>query len=234
MVSKEIKDYYEKYIEEQNNISKLEKFKDDIFYAKNKKMPISKILLFLEKRHQLKTSYSNLYGWLQRNQKRLEEFSYKEQEQEIANNKTKPKAEDKDTKIVTKKPKNDIPIKLVDGSIDMCNERYLRTCAIMDLDSRVKNDFLEENIYLIENTFQGKNYNFDEYAKKIKEKQIIENYSLVIHNNSNKDFTAYVYRYIDNELVLLYDFSAAELLDIEIIERKARNKFLNTKEFFNQ
>lgn len=38
--------------------------------------------------------------------------------------------------------------------------------------------------------------------------------------------------FIDNELVLLYDFSAAELLDIETIEQKARNKFLDTKEFF--
>ncbi|RXI48005.1 hypothetical protein CRU99_01735 [Malaciobacter mytili] len=50
----------------ERKISKLEPYKNDIFYLKNNGIPITKILEFLEKEHEVKTSYPNLLNWIKR------------------------------------------------------------------------------------------------------------------------------------------------------------------------
>ncbi len=50
-------------------ISKLEPYKNDIFYLKDNCIPITKILEFLEKEHGVKTSYPNLLNWIKRQNK---------------------------------------------------------------------------------------------------------------------------------------------------------------------
>lgn len=50
----------------ERKISKLEPYKNDIFYLKDNGIPITKILVFLEKEHGVKTSYPNLLNWIKR------------------------------------------------------------------------------------------------------------------------------------------------------------------------
>lgn len=50
----------------ERKISKLEPYKNDIFYLKNNGIPITKILEFLEKEHGVKSSYPNLLNWIKR------------------------------------------------------------------------------------------------------------------------------------------------------------------------
>ena len=117
----------------------------------------------------------------------------------IADNKTANAIDKKNSR----EKKRGIKIKLEDGSCGEYGEVFLRNYYIEREHSRIKHDIIEANSYYISNVFQNKIYNFELIKKRLESEQLLENYSLIIHDDGINSGNHYLYRYIGKEFVLI-------------------------------
>ncbi|QDF29929.1 hypothetical protein [Halarcobacter anaerophilus] len=238
--SKKAEEFSLKYKNQKKRVSNLEKYKDDIFYLRLEKIPILKILEFLKEEYQYETSYSNLYNWIQRNEKRLNQvesdyvlakknYSDKniEMPNEISSNEVVVRKEKIDVKKDNKK-EEPITIELIDGTIERYKPKYLKCAYIKDRGIGDSQKILEKNIYSFDNNYKDIEMNIEKLSLLVKEKAFIKNYSLIIHNNSDIDNKAHIYRLIDGELFKICEKSASYLIiSLKDLRLRSRERFYN-------
>ncbi len=123
---------------------------------------------------------------------------------------------------------NEIKIDLVDNTIEYCNLDFLKTNFIEFENSYIDNNIKEKNVYYLQARYIDKEYNFENFRKIVLESNLIENYSIIIHNNSTIDTKLYIYRYINNELILIKTLDALScVFELEDLIRRGRENFFN-------
>jgi len=121
---------------------------------------------------------------------------------------------------------SEIKIELIDNSFETFNIDYLKNNFIEYENSYIDNNIKEKNVYYIQSRYIDKEYDFDEFKNIIKKENLIEEYSIIIHNNSSIDTRLYIYRFIDNELILLKDLDALScVFELDELIRRSRKNF---------
>ncbi|RXK14177.1 hypothetical protein CP965_01645 [Halarcobacter mediterraneus] len=129
------------------------------------------------------------------------------------------------TEIKIENP-NKIKIDLVDDTSEYCNLEFLKTNFIEFENSYIDNNIKEKNVYYIQARYIDKEYSFENFKKIVLENSLIENYSIIIHNNSTIDTKLYIYRYINNGLILLKTLDALScVFELEELIRRGRENF---------
>ncbi|RXJ89136.1 hypothetical protein CRV01_11000 [Arcobacter sp. CECT 8983] len=120
----------------------------------------------------------------------------------------------------------DIKLPLVDGTLESCDKNFLKTGFIEFENSYIDNNIKEKNVYYIQARYIDKEYSFEKFKNIIKNNNILENYSIIIHNNSSIDTRLYIYRFIDNKLVILKSLDAAScVFELDELIRRGRTNF---------
>ncbi|NVJ53502.1 MAG: hypothetical protein HWD90_07385 [Campylobacteraceae bacterium] len=125
----------------------------------------------------------------------------------------------------------DIKLELVDGTLESCDKNFLKRNFIEFENSYIDNNIKEKNVYYIQARYIDKEYSFEKFKEIIKNNNILENYSIIIHNNSSIDTRLYIYRYIDNKLVVLKSLDAAScVFELDELIRRGRTNFFEKLE----
>lgn len=120
----------------------------------------------------------------------------------------------------------EIEIELFDNTSKICNVEFLKTDFVEYENSYIDNNILEKNVYYIQTKYIDKEYHFEKFKEVIRNHNLIENYSIIMHNNSVMDMKLYIYRYINGELILLKSVNAeASVFELDQLIRRARDSF---------
>ena len=120
----------------------------------------------------------------------------------------------------------EVEIKLIDDTSKICDIEFLKKDFVEYENSYIDNNIKEKNVYYIQTKYIDKEYHFDKFKDVIKNNNIMENYSIVLHNNSIVDMKLYIYRYVNKELVLLKSVNAeSSLFELDQLVRRARDNF---------
>lgn len=128
----------------------------------------------------------------------------------------------------TKKENKNTKIKVdfIDDSFEFYDEKFLKKDFIVHEDSYIDNNIKEKNVYYIQARYIDKEYSFENFKELIKNEDIIENYSIIIHNNASVDTRLYIYRFIDNNLLMLRSLDASScVFELDELIRRARDNF---------
>lgn len=133
---------------------------------------------------------------------------------------------EKDTNKTIIPKSKEVEIVFLDNSSKSYDIEFLKNNFIEYEDSYIDNNIKEKNAYYIQTQDVNKEYDFEKFKEVIANNEVIENYSIILHNNSVVDTKLYIYRYIDNNLVLLKSINAkSSLFELEELIRRARNNF---------
>ena len=120
----------------------------------------------------------------------------------------------------------EVKIELVDGTYKYYDKDLLKTEFIEFENSYIDNNIKETNVYYIQARYIDKEYSFEKFKEVIKTNNLIENYSIIVHNNSNVDTRLYIYRFIDNKLIMLKSLDAAScVFELDELIRRGRTNF---------
>lgn len=143
------------------------------------------------------------------------------------NNETKEKSLDE---CKDENPK--IKIEFYDNSFEYYEKSFLIKNFIEQENSYIDNNIKEKNCYYLQTRYIDKEYSFEVFKNIITSKNIIENYSIIIHNNSTVDNRLYIYRLIDEKLVLIKNLNAStSVFELDELIRRSQKNFFD---FFDE
>ncbi|RXK07900.1 hypothetical protein [Halarcobacter bivalviorum] len=133
----------------------------------------------------------------------------------------------KEENIIKTEEKNEkIKIELVDNNIESCDLEFIKSNFIEYENSYIDNNIKEKNVYYIEARYIDKEYNFKKFKELILNEKYLEDYSIIIHNNSAIDTKLYIYRLIDNQLFLIKELDAIScVFELDELIRRGRKNF---------
>lgn len=129
-----------------------------------------------------------------------------------------------------------VKIELIDNSFEYLSIDFLQNNFIEHDNSYIDNNIKEKNVYYIQSRYVDKEYSFEKFKNIITQENVIEDYSIIIHNNSTIDTRLYIYRLIDNELILLKDLDALScVFELDELIRRSRKSFFDRfKEYIHE
>lgn len=143
------------------------------------------------------------------------------------NNETKEKSLDE-----SKDENPKIKIEFYDNSFEYYEKSFLIKNFIEQENSYIDNNIKEKNCYYLQTRYIDKEYSFEVFKNIITSKNIIENYSIIIHNNSTVDNRLYIYRLIDEKLVLIKNLNAStSVFELDELIRRSQKNFFD---FFDE
>lgn len=147
-------------------------------------------------------------------------------ENQIKNIQTKQNIEVSNSNIQVNELNEKIKIEFTDDSFQYYKKDFLRKEFLVYEDSYIDNNIKEKNVYYIQARYIDKEYSFEKFKDVIKNNNIIENYSIVVHNNSSIDTRLYIYRFIDNQLIMLKSLDASScVFELDELIRRGRTNF---------
>lgn len=145
---------------------------------------------------------------------------------EIKTIQTKQDIEVSSDNVHTNKLNEKIKIEFTDNSFEYYKKDFLKKEFLVYEDSYIDNNIKEKNVYYIQARYIDKEYSFEKFKDVIKNNKVLENYSIIVHNNSSVDTRLYIYRFIDNQLIMLKSLDASScVFELEELIRRGRANF---------
>lgn len=120
----------------------------------------------------------------------------------------------------------EVDIQLIDDTSKRCEVSFLKSNFVEYDNSYIDNNIKEKNVYYIQTKYIDKEYHFEKFKDVIRKHKIVEDYSIVLHNNSIVDMKLYIYRYVNNDLVLIKSVNAeSSIFELDQLVRRARDNF---------
>ena len=228
---------------EGKSVSKTLRYFNDEILELNKKFNRAEQAETLEKLLGIKLLYTTYNSYFSRN---IQPIIDKKRDDEISQSPTQEKREAKvqakveegdrnEDKNISKssksKPiktdkskKSKVKIELNNGEIKETSEEFLKSYYVVD-EAFDENLILEKNIYAFKSENGGIEMDLEKLGGILKKKSFIENYSLVIHEDSER-FKVIVYRLIDNEFYELKKINSGVFaVDMEEMRKISMKRF---------